>query len=212
MKKYCYQCKRDLELKEFYKNSLSKDGLFKTCKSCCMTRQRARDTKRIHSKSVKLYTLKNEIFKKHPNGLYISNKNRVWMPEDYHENRISASRYLKFTVMANGYYAVNVGASKKIYVHRMVAEVFLDNPFKLKAVNHKDLNKLNNEPENLEWCSLIENLKHAQENDRFATKLNREQVLKIRKDKRPVKIIARDYGVSDTNIRLIMKRKIWKHI
>ena len=114
--------------------------------------------------------------------------------------------------MANGYYAVNVGASKKIYVHRMVAEVFLDNPFKLKAVNHKDLNKLNNEPENLEWCSLIENLKHAQENDRFATKLNREQVLKIRKDKRPVKIIARDYGVSDTNIRLIMKRKIWKHI
>ena len=47
------------------------------------------------------------------------------------------------------------------YAQRLVAEHFLDNPKELPVVNHKDGNKLNNDVDNLEWCSYSENSLHA---------------------------------------------------
>lgn len=51
--------------------------------------------------------------------------------------------------------------AKNFYIHRLVAEHFLDNPNGYKEVNHKDGNTLNNMVDNLEWCSRKYNAEHA---------------------------------------------------
>lgn len=56
----------------------------------------------------------------------------------------------------NAYFKVDMnkdGASKKEYVHKMVANAFHPNPNNLPCVNHKDCNKQNNKAENLEHCT-----------------------------------------------------------
>ena len=46
----------------------------------------------------------------------------------------------------------------KYYVHRLVAETFIENPNNLSDVDHIDRNKENNRVDNLRWCSRIENM------------------------------------------------------
>lgn len=58
------------------------------------------------------------------------------------------------------YYHVTFSKDGKIYapfVHKLVAETFIPNPNELRTVNHKDENKLNNQVDNLEWCTQVYN-------------------------------------------------------
>ena len=48
-----------------------------------------------------------------------------------------------------------------INIHRAVAEAFIPGGSKELQVNHKDGNKLNNNVDNLEWCTRKENSQHA---------------------------------------------------
>ena len=57
-----------------------------------------------------------------------------------------------------GYVAVNLG-KQTVSVHRLVANAFVPNPNGYPAVNHIDENKHNNTAENLEWCTLKQNMR-----------------------------------------------------
>lgn len=62
-----------------------------------------------------------------------------------------------------GYPVLNLskdGVIKTKYIHRLVAEAFIDNPQNLPVVNHKDGNKENNNVSNLEWVTQRNNILH----------------------------------------------------
>lgn len=76
---------------------------------------------------------------------------------------------LKFTIHPTGYKVVVISLGhrhicKLIKIHRAVAYMFVDGYREGLVVNHKDLNKLNNNADNLEWITCKENAYHAMQN------------------------------------------------
>jgi len=64
-------------------------------------------------------------------------------------------RILKTTISYKGYERFIIYIEKKakcFYVHRVVANNFLENYYNYKEINHKNENKLDNSVENLEYC------------------------------------------------------------
>lgn len=96
------------------------------------------------------------------------------------------------------------------YVHRLVANAFIEKSNHKNHVNHKDGNKWNNEVNNLEWCDRSYNMKHAYTiglAKPIGRKLSDEDVNEIMKQKgvKSSLKLAKQYGVS---FQLICK--IWK--
>lgn len=58
---------------------------------------------------------------------------------------------------------VRNGKGRFVGVHRLVCLAFLPNPDNLSSINHKDGNKKNNNVDNLEWCTVEYNNRHARE-------------------------------------------------
>jgi len=78
--------------------------------------------------------------------------------------RFRSGVILKPDVAQNGYYRVTLcknGKKLQRYVHRLIAIHFIKNDKNLPQINHKDGNKLNNSIDNLEWCTVQENVIHA---------------------------------------------------
>lgn len=60
----------------------------------------------------------------------------------------------------DGYLRVNMN-NRSYEIHRIVTKFYLGDMPKGLCVNHKDGNKLNNRPSNLEYITISENIKHA---------------------------------------------------
>lgn len=132
---------------------------------------------------------------------------------------------------SSGYYRVSLnitGKRKDYFIHRLVAEYFIDNPNKYEFVNHKDGNKSNNRSDNLEWCSRSENELHAwriglKNKDTVGTKgekhgmhkLSQKDVDYIRSVHKPFdkkfgsKPLALEFNVSAQTITNIVNYKNW---
>ncbi|XWX31289.1 HNH endonuclease [Staphylococcus phage PG-2021_1] len=112
---------------------------------------------------------------------------------------------------------------KGFRIHRLVAQYFIynDNPEQKNQVNHIDGNKLNNNVENLEWCSNKENHEHKMRNnlnvalkgsEHHNSVLTEQDVIDIFKSKEPYNKLIKKYNISKSTISSIKCGRNWNHI
>ena len=153
---------------------------------------------------------------------YISDEGKVYS-DKYNERRELIPRkchkgYLYVNLCKNGKY-------KSKMIHRLVAKYFLDNYSDNLQVNHIDGNKENNNVSNLEMVTQTENMRHAVKmglhvslkgEEYWCSKLTEKEVKEIREKYIPYvytqKMLAEEYGVSKSDIKLIISKNIWKNI
>jgi len=85
-----------------------------------------------------------------------------------HMRNIFLCPQLNFEYLKVGLY--KNGKKRHMLIHRLVAIGFIPNPNNLPEVNHIDTNKSNNYKNNLEWCTHLENSKHASINGLYGQK------------------------------------------
>ena len=109
------------------------------------------------------------------NGRYqISNNGNV---RSLNYNNTNKTHLLAKTLTADGYYRIGLNKDKKqkrFFVHKLVAETFISNPNNFSIINHIDGNKLNNNVNNLEYCTQSHNIKEA-----YRLKLMKPRKLKV---------------------------------
>ena len=109
------------------------------------------------------------------NNLYsVSNLGNVKANERNIETKTGIRHYkekiLKPEITRDGHLRVvlcEAGKSKKVFVHRLVAEAFIPNPNNLPIINHKDENPSNNMVSNLEWCTVSYNNNYNKRNEKI---------------------------------------------
>lgn len=77
----------------------------------------------------------------------------------------------------NGYLQVRLNKNNKefhYYVHRLVAQAFIENPNNLSQVNHINENKYDNNVSNLEWCNCSYNIRYGTGNERRISSRNKK--------------------------------------
>ncbi|GAB3889135.1 HNH endonuclease [Spirosoma agri] len=129
-----------------------------------------------------------------------------------------------------GYRSLNIrtdGKTLNRYVHKLVAEQFLarqqeDQTF----VIHLDHDKQNNYYQNLQWVSKNEMIEHNRNNPNILNrpmprptrnyKLTETKVKIIKKllrnDKNRLKMIAKQFGITHTQLNRIRSGENWKHV
>ncbi len=142
----------------------------------------------------------------------------------------SAGKLIKGSVI-QGYKSLNIrlpkGKSFNRYVHKVIAEAFIDKPSdKHIFVIHLDYDKLNNHFENLKWETRIGVVEHNRKNPNVLNKkipstskqykLTETKVRLIKKmlkaDTTRLKMIAKQFGITHTQLNRIRKGENWGHV
>ena len=92
---------------------------------------------------------------------------------------IKSGKILKPHLRRDGYLVHGLwknNKKKNLYLHRIIATAFIDNPEAKPQVNHIDENKTNNDLSNLEWCTIRENINHGTRTNRVAEKRSKKVV------------------------------------
>jgi len=126
--------------------------------------------------------------------------------------------YIRYTLSKNN-------SSKRFAAHRLMAFAFLSNPENKPHVNHINGVKHDNTVENLEWCTHSENVKHSYDKlgakrptgeNHGLSKLTEEHVRNIRllyaSGGLTHQMLSDYYGVAQSLIGLIIRRKRWRHV
>lgn len=135
-------------------------------------------------------------------------------------------RKLKPQINHNGYEKVTLlknNCRKYMFVHRIVANAFIENPENKRTVNHKDGNKRNNAIENLEWATHSENRIHAVENnlgiiakgEAMSKKLTNSDVIEIlnlRNKGYLHKEIAMKFKIGVSTVQCILNGSRWSSV
>lgn len=131
-------------------------------------------------------------------------------------------RILKQNFNSYGYLQVTLSKNnirKTHRVNRLVAVAFLDNPDNLPQVNHINCIKTDNRVENLEWCTVSDNTKHAFDNDlcikgekHHNAKLTVDDVKFIKNSNLSQRKLAKMFNVTKTSISNIQKGLSWSYV
>lgn len=141
-------------------------------------------------------------------------------------HRSGSTRIVRAVVLTpfdngHGYLCVGLrdkGRRRNFYVHRLVAEAFVDNPFSKPCINHLDHNTRNNSADNLQWCTQKENVDYSAERmKKPRTKCRRsntgEKYISERIDKRNgrtfYRVSIRSQGV-DRSFKTLQEAKDYK--
>lgn len=134
----------------------------------------------------------------------VSNKGRVKRLKKIHfnhgkKNVIHREHILSPQSDRKGYQTVIIsnGINRKhVKIHRLVAEAFLENPYKKNHVDHINRIVSDNRMENLRWCSNRENQYNA----------SRNLILTCFEESMPLGIWAEKVGIKATTIRARIER------
>lgn len=114
-------------------------------------------------------------------------------------------------------------------IHRLVAELFVERESdECNNVIHLDFNKKNNYYKNLKWVSRDEMFKHSQASPKTKiaiekrkgeitnSKLTETEVIRLKKKlkrgKNPLYKIAKEFGITHTQLNRIRRGENWGHI
>lgn len=141
------------------------------------------------------------------------------------DGRVFSEKTNRFLIGVNnnGYIQINIGGSRREYLHRMIAECYIPNPNSYLVINHIDNNRSNNRVENLEWCTQKMNNDHMVNQDRNIkgsrnpqSKVTENDVIEIRhlyaNKEMTQTMLAKKYNVCQSLISLIVTNKNWRHI
>lgn len=236
--KNCSKCAQTLSADRFYRSPRGAGGLTADCRACRSEWERERRRLRPVAYAPDLPGEKWRPVLGYEVLYSVSNRGRVRREKPAPRTRVG---YILHTFFIHGYPATTLhkgGVKKKRTIHTLVAEAFISPRPSGQHVNHKDGDKTNCRPENLEYVTPRENARHAVKTglypfgERHSSRTHPERVPRGEKNgtakltdaqAKEIRVrytlggvtqrqLAHEYGIDQAAVWRITSGKGWKHI